>query len=452
MLKIFKSGCIVLHGFRRTVIQTRSFLSEAYRCEEAWKARLQSPLLQKYDPQNLFLILDQKYASVGKVSAVDIDIFANSVVEKNQVDELMLLIQNLRQSAETTSTLDSTHHAVIRYLLDHNCTKELMRILHNRLDFGIFPDYLCYNILMDTYIKQKDYANAAKVAVLPMLQEDCTNPITNALSVYACHMYLKNPDTWQKPLKLEDDSKEEVKVRVRFLRNPYFDDHFDLTDPYDLVGKTLAFQGRAMNDTLGRTCQLRGLILYKKYQDASKLISQWLKVVKGDIVYDETFNLIEKDNENMYREQAPDELKQLMLKVNTLKEKSSCKDSLIEALKNNVKSAVDKQHDIDIKEQLQLYSEWDEKRHLILDNQLKEINRQTRIENVEKIKKDLKLQERVLTFFENEEQIELEIEKKEAIEKAELERVMRMPRGPAKLQKLKQEDEYVPPQIIKRKN
>ncbi|CAK9811515.1 hypothetical protein ANTPLA_LOCUS7058 [Anthophora plagiata] len=208
-----------------------------------------------------------------------------------------------------------------------------------------------------------------------------------------------------------------------------------------------------MNDTLGRTCQLRGLILYKKYQDASKLISQWLNVVKGDVVYDETFNLIEKDKENMYKEEMPNELKQLMLEVNKLKQKSSCKDSLIEALENNVKSAVDKQHDVDIKEQLQLYSKWNEKRHSVLDNQLKEIDRQTRMENIEKMKKDLKLQERVLTFFENEEQIELEIEKKEAIEKAELERVMRMPRGPLKLQKLKQEeDDYVPPQIIKRKN
>ncbi|CAK9811519.1 28S ribosomal protein S27, mitochondrial, partial [Anthophora plagiata] len=406
MLKIFQSGCRASRGFRRTVVQKRSFLSEAYRCQEAWKDRLQSPLLQKHNPEDLFVILDHKYATVGKVNAVDIDIFANNIVKKDQVDELMILLQNLRRSAETTSTLDSTHHAVIRYLLDNDCTNELMRILHNRLDFGIFPDHLCYNILMDTYIKRKDYANAAKVAVLPMLQEDHENPITNALSVYICHMYLENPDTWQKPPEPVDDSKEEVKVRVRTLRNPYFDDHFDLTDPYDLVGKTLAFEGRAMNDTLGRTCQLRGLILYKKYQDASKLISQWLNVVKGDVVYDETFNLIEKDKENMYKEEMPNELKQLMLEVNKLKQKSSCKDSLIEALENNVKSAVDKQHDVDIKEQLQLYSKWNEKRHSVLDNQLKEIDRQTRMENIEKMKKDLKLQERVLTFFENEEQIE----------------------------------------------
>ncbi|KOC65044.1 28S ribosomal protein S27, mitochondrial [Habropoda laboriosa] len=354
MLKIFKHSSKAYHGFRQTVVQKRSFLSEAYRCEEAWKARLQSPLLQKFKPEDLFVTLDHKYNTAGKVSAVDIDIFANSVEGKHQVEELMILLQNLRRSAEAANILDSTHHAVIRYLLDNDCMDELMNVLYNRLNFGIFPDHLSYNILMDTYLKRKDYASAAKVAALSMLQEDQENPITNALSIYACHKYLENPDTWQKPPEPIENSKEEIRVRVAYLRNPYFDDHFDLTDPYDLVGKTLAFQGKAMNDTLGRTCQLRGLILYKKYQDASKLIKQWLTEVKGDIVYNEIFNLIEKDNKNMYKEEAPNEFKQLMSEVNELKQKDSCKDSLIEALENNVKCAVDKQHDVDINEQLQV--------------------------------------------------------------------------------------------------
>ncbi|XP_017790386.1 PREDICTED: uncharacterized protein LOC108572638 [Habropoda laboriosa] len=448
MLKIFKHSSKAYHGFRQTVVQKRSFLSEAYRCEEAWKARLQSPLLQKFKPEDLFVTLDHKYNTAGKVSAVDIDIFANSVEGKHQVEELMILLQNLRRSAEAANILDSTHHAVIRYLLDNDCMDELMNVLYNRLNFGIFPDHLSYNILMDTYLKRKDYASAAKVAALSMLQEDQENPITNALSIYACHKYLENPDTWQKPPEPIENSKEEIRVRVAYLRNPYFDDHFDLTDPYDLVGKTLAFQGKAMNDTLGRTCQLRGLILYKKYQDASKLIKQWLTEVKGDIVYNEIFNLIEKDNKNMYKEEAPNEFKQLMSEVNELKQKDSCKDSLIEALENNVKCAVDKQHDVDINEQLQ----WDDQRHVVLGKQLKEINQQSRIENVAKLKKDLEIRERFLTFFENEEQIELEIEKKEAIEQAELDRIKKLHRVELKLKKLELQEEYVPPKIERRKN
>lgn len=357
MLKVFNFGRNVYRGFWKPMIYKRTFLSEAYRCENAWNARLQSSLLQKYSPEDLYVILENKFHSDKKVSALDIDIFANSVRNKHQVEELLSLLQKLRKTAEATNILDSTHHAVIRYLLDNECTNELMNILHDRLKFGIFPDYLCYNTLMDTYIKQKDYANAAKIAVLPMLQEDTENLITNALSVYSCHKYLENPDTWQKPPEPVDDSKEEIKIRVDYLRNPFFDDHFDLTEPSDLVGKTLAYQGKYMNNELGRTCQLRGLILYKKYQYVSKLIKQWLNEVKGNIIYNEVFELIEKDKKNILKEQATNEFEDLMSEVNVLKQETLCMDSLDEALENNVKSVVEKQHDIDINKQLQVIRE-----------------------------------------------------------------------------------------------
>lgn len=445
MLKIFKSGRKVYH---KTVVQKRSFLSEAYQCQEAWKSRLQSPLLQKFKPEDLFITLDSQFLAHGKVSAVDVDIFANTVKSKEQTEELLNILERLRKSAETTNTLDSTHHAVIRYLFDNDCTQELMNVLHNRLKYGIFPDYVCYNMLMDEYIKKEDYASAAKIAVLPMLQEDTDHLITNALSIYACHKYLENPDAWQKPPELVEDTKEEIKIRVRYLRNPFFDDHFDLTDPFDLVGKTLAFQGRFMNNALGRTCQLRGLILYKKYQDASNSIKQWLNEVEGDVLYSEVFELIEKDKEKVFKEEAAaNEFERLMSEVSVLKGKTLCKDSLIEALKNNIKSAVEKQHDIDVNEQLQKYTEWEEKRNLILDKQIELINQKAIRLEIRKLKEEMKRQERYLTFFENEEQIELEIEKIEAQEKKEMDKVLKIYGAEEKLKKLKREAEYIPPMI-----
>ncbi|CAL7938668.1 unnamed protein product [Xylocopa violacea] len=447
MLRILRSGRRAYEGFRKTTIQKRSFLSEAYGCEEEWNTRLQIPLLQKYNPENLFMILEHKYAREELVSAVDIDIFANIVRSKEQVEELLNLLQSLRHSAQTTDTLDSTHHAVVRYLLDHDCTTELMDVLHNRLKYGIFPDHVCYNLLMDTYIKKKDYTSAAKIAVLPMLQEDSENPITNALSVYACHKYLEDPDAWPEPPKPVDDSKEEIKIRVKYLRNPYFDDHFDITDPRKLVGKTLAFQGRVMDNTLGRTCQLRGLILYEKYQVATELIKQWLNEVKGSIVYKEVFKLIEKDNESIPEEQTANELKSLMEQVNKLKKKNLCKNSLVEALENNIKFAVEEQQEIDINNQVQAYIDWEKRRQILLDKQLYEQKRQAKMEDITKLKKYLAERERFLTFFENEEQIELEIEKRQQGDKMEMKRVLRKPNALKKLKKLKEETEYVPPKI-----
>ncbi|XP_043799586.1 uncharacterized protein LOC122718542 [Apis laboriosa] len=447
ILKIFNFNKIAYNGFQKIVTQKRFFLSEAYRCEEAWKNRLQSPLLQKFKSNDLFIILDNKFHIDKTVSAVDIDIFANSLNKEDQVEELLSLLQKLRKSAEASNILDSTHHAVIRYLLDNNYTEELMNVLHNRLNYGIFPDYVTYNILMDTYIKKQDYANAAKVAILPMLQEESEHLITNALSVYACHKYLENPNKWQKPPEPIEDTKEEIKIRVAYLRNPFFDDHFDLTDPYDLVGKTLAFQGKFMNNELGRTCQLRGLILYKKYQDALKLIKQWINEIEGNIVYKEVFDLIEKDKKNVFQEQETDEFKILMSEVNLIKEKNLCTDNLINVLENNIKSAIEKQHDIDINEQMQKYVEWEKQRQLILDKQMEEINRIAKKEEIEKLKEEMKKQERFLTFFENEEDIELQIEEIEEFEKKKMEHVLKMPHAKKKLKKLEKEKEYIPPTI-----
>lgn len=59
----------------------------------------------------------------------------------------------------------------------------------------------------------------------------------------------------------------------------------------------------------------------------------------------------------------------------------------------------------------------------------------------------MKKQEQYLTFFENEEQIELEIEKIETKEKEEMDRVFKIYGAKEKLKKLEGEIEYVPPMI-----
>ena len=451
MLKTLRFGKKV-YGLPKAVVPNRSFLSDAYRCEEAWQARLKSPLIRKIKPENFFLDLEHKQTTTGHVSSIDIDIFANTVVDKYQTEELLTLIHNLRLTADTSNTLESTHHAVVRYLLDHDATEDLINVLHDRLNYGIFPDNLCYNILMDTYVKRSDYASAAKIAVLPMLQEDSEHPITNALCVYSCQKYLEKPGDWVKPQPPEDDSKEEIRVRVKYVKPDYFDDHFDLTDPRDLVGKTLAFYGKLMNNTLGRTCQLRGLMLYRKYEDVAKLIEQWLSEVQGETVHEEVFDLIKKDTENVTEENATDEYKAALAQLDALKATSLCKDGLTEALENEVKSAVERQARIDMDEQLKKYTEWENIRGSVLDKQMQELKRQNKVAVLRKMKESLVEQEKLLTFFEHEEEIELKLEEMEQREESETKRILTLPHASRKLKKLEKEEEYVPPKITKHRS
>lgn len=82
---------------------------------------------------------------------------------------------------------------------------------------------------------------------------------------------------------------------------------------------------------------------------------------------------------------------------------------------------------------------------------MKAIETQKRIANIESIKKDLKEKEQLLTFFDKEEEIELEIEKIEERERKEDERIRAMPRSAKKLRKLIAAEAYIPPDVKSRK-
>ncbi|XP_015187511.1 PREDICTED: 28S ribosomal protein S27, mitochondrial-like [Polistes dominula] len=447
MLKSIKFGKNAFLKIRNSRTSRRLFLTEAYQCQDDWNRRLESPILQKLKSSDFYLELESKYNNVGKFSPLDVDIFANIVSEKSEGNELMDVLYKLRLSAEACNIFDSTHYAVIRFFLKHNNVDDLFEVLNDRLNYGIFPDHYCYNILMDKFIKDKDFASAAKVAGLLMLQEDSDHPLCNALSVYSCHKYLENPSDWKIPEVKEDDTTEEIKIRVPYIRNPYFDDHFDLVDPLKIVGKTLVFQGKQMNNSLGRTCQLRGMILHQKYTQAKELVNKWLNKIKEDIVHEEVFDLIQKDNANIPEDQITEELKDLQIVLDTLKNNNLHKENLIERIENEIKSAVDQCTATDISEQKKIFLEWEKIREETLKNQQMLMDKQLRLANIQKIKEELRKKERLLTFFENEEQIELEIEKKQQVVKEEDEKLAKRPKTLKKLSKLVEEASYVPPTI-----
>ncbi|XP_011498350.1 PREDICTED: uncharacterized protein LOC105362585 [Ceratosolen solmsi marchali] len=435
-----------LLSLRKVPKVRRTFLSEAYQCQEAWNNRLKNSLLSKINVDDFYLELNNKVESNILVPAIDIDIFTNCVQKHNYVEEIGNLLHKLRLTTETSNTLDSTHHAVVRYFIDMGEAQSLLSILNDRLNYGIFCDYLCYNLLMDHFIKKQDFASAAKTATFMMLQEEFDNPISNALAIYSCHNYLKNPDTWieKDPETLKNEPKEEIKIRVKYLRNPYFDDHFDLWKPSDLVGKTLWWIGETMNDVIGRSCQLRGLILYNKYSEAIELLKKWKDEEIQNVVYKETIPLIENDAPDMFisGENSTESQRECQLLITDLQHSDLNNGNMDEDITNLVKKAVDAHSQEDITNQVQIYEEWIDVRMKILREQHKEREKQQRLANIENIKKELEEKEQLLTFFDNEDKIELQIE-----QKLEKEKLLY---GEVKV--TKQEEDYVPPEIKKRQN
>lgn len=281
-------------------MNVRYFLSEAHKCSEAWESRFQSPVLQKIRPDLFYYDLDRKFQQRGKICAIDLDIFVNTIKDNTLLNELSDLVHKMRLTSDASNTLPSTSHAVIRHHLDFsdNDLENLIYILDDRLSYGVFLDSFTANLCLDKMIKLKDYRMAAKVATYLMLQENFENPINRVLSLYACFKYLENPQSFDDLLKNEQadadlaaeiaaatraadpkakkakkrEKKEEIRVRINYLRNPYFDDHFDLRNSNHLVGKTLLAISEFMEGAIGNSIQLLGYCFYEKYADANKFI------------------------------------------------------------------------------------------------------------------------------------------------------------------------------------
>lgn len=279
---------------------SRTFLSDAYKCTDAWQARLESPVLQRIKATPFYFELERKYQQQGQMCAVDIDIYANKLNDNQNLDELADLVHKLRLTAEASNALDSTSHAVIRHHLDfgNDDIGNLIQILDDRLSYGVFFDTYTANLTLDRLLKLKNYRLAAKVASLLMLQDDFDNEISRTLSLYACYKFLENPQPFEESVKQVTDpavlaaieahakeeaknpkkrgkkKTEEIRVRVKFLRNAFFDDHFDLVNSQHLVGKTLLTIARYLEGetAVANSVTLIGHSLYEKYEDGCNFI------------------------------------------------------------------------------------------------------------------------------------------------------------------------------------
>ncbi|EFA02747.1 small ribosomal subunit protein mS27 [Tribolium castaneum] len=421
MLKIIQTA--TRRGFLKTINSQRSylrtFLSQAYYCNEVWDSRLNSPLLQKVNLDGLYYELDQGFQKTRRISPVDVDIFANALKDDVFIDELLDLVHKLRLSPDTGNTLNSTSHAVVRTLLRNDKVKELLQVLDDRLNYGVFLDDYTANILMDKFWKSKDFAAGCLVASQMMLQEDLKHPVTVNLALLHCYNYLLKPGDWLE-MPQPEEPEEEVKIRVNYIRNPFNDEHFDLREPQKIVGKTLAAATRDRNDSLHNSLRIIGLALFGK----EELVKKEMEARKNTKLIKQVVQLLPDDNP------FKADLTQLELvseDVQTILEKQLTESIAVTSEK-------------DIANQCSLFKQWENERLQALEEQKKRLHTLERLAEVERMKKELSEKEEKLWFFENEEKIELEIEEGTAA-------------IPTRQTKEKKTDEdYVPPEIIKTHN
>lgn len=187
------------------------------------------------------------------------------------------------------------------------------------------------------------------------------------------------------------EPEEEVKIRVKYLRNPYDDEHFDLRDDKKIAGKTMAMISKSKDDPLHQSFRILGLALLGKNEEVQKLCSSITQPL-----YKEILDLVPEDSE---AKGSITQLKTQSADVN-------------EILKDNVKKTYQKTSERDISEQCNTFEKWEKDRIKGIEVQKERLNTAKRLQNIEDLTKVLAEKEEKLWFFENEEKIDLAIQKK----------------------------------------
>lgn len=261
------------------------------------------------------------------------------------------------------------------------------------------------------------------------------------------------PEPWDpQPKAKPEEPVEEVKVRVDYIREPYFDDHFDLTDSSHLVGKTLASFGkhlaRSSPEAVAYTSMVLGWTLFEKYDNVIKCLDEILSSQTKPLVSRE--GIVECQNRINASTKLPEGiLEQFNDRLSRLEALGFIADiNIHDVLKKRIEEAVAKQEVLDIKEQQEAYKKWEVLRQEELQNQIDASDRRRRIAVLEAKKKELQEKEMRLNFFDNLDEWELLYEEKEQQREAVAKELQsRSKKVSAKMQRLAEEEAYYPPEI-----
>lgn len=427
---------LLLRNFSTARVLNRPSLSAQYKSKQLWNERFNCRVLS--GDMDLIKAINSKILVGSELNNLEVDIFINIAQPRTgeivQLQEAVNALKKFRRSLSAHTLLPSTSHATCRLFLDSQKPLSLVNLLEDRIKYGIFPDAFSFNLIFDETLERNDYALASRVAALIMLQEEFgTNQISDKLALYSVAKYIEsktNFTDWNKQgvandpvftgqdqtnTEVKQEEKTEAKkdeeeeeqeeedaeyVRIPFLRNPYFDNHFDLTNPRVICGKTLSSIGfhliQLSDQELGNKCRLIGDILQGKWCEAKEILD---RCVQSNSKTGSIKELSKFYVENLHEVDAPNEdLKRSLLSgLDLLSDEGVSISKQVEHGCANFKE-LEEQDVTQLKANL---VEWSELRIATKEAKDRLEEKKKLIEEIKAKKEELKLREQYLYFYDN---------------------------------------------------
>jgi len=409
---------------------------------------LKATVFKKLDVEKFFFEVERKFAREKRGSAIDVDLFANANLSgETQMDQLEELLHQFRRTPQTWLTMESTPHAVVRACLAEGRTDNLMRMLDEPLNFGLFPDDYSLVFMLNHFLLAEKWRDAAKVGVYMMLQEEADVPIAKEMALLGLYKHavlgLADGEEWDpQAIAPEPEPEDEIKVHVEYLPNDYQDGHFDLVSREQRMGKALAYLARTEKDE------------EKKVNDSLVLLGRAiladLKGLNEALDVSDIFAAVclEKAKEAVNEAGGDLEGKEDILQK--VESKKSGEVDIEAELRARIEASVAKHEAEYVSSQTSTYADWVEQRERELERQLTLYRDEARRVEVLRRQREMKEEEERLFFFERQYEYERRKEERERQWKKKL-----PPRTWTRKISLKKKetvkDDYVPPDLSGRK-